>query len=112
MDTVVNGHDRRAADGRGQDVVRRVVDVWTLAVEHQGHVNLFAKRIVGRGLAHNPEIRSELRGHAQIRLAAQQDVLGVPIDAGELTQEIADVGPDPEVVELPRVDRDSHREAL
>ena len=112
VDAVVNGHDRSAADGRRQHVMRRVVDVRTLAPQDPRHVNLLAQRVVGRRLAHAAEVRPELRGDAQVGLTAEQDVLGIAIDPRELSQQVADVGPDAEVVELPRVDRDAHIRAL
>ena len=99
--------DRQRTAG-GQHVVRCVVDVGPLAAQDPRHVNLLAERVVGRWLAHAAEVRPELRRDAQVRLTAQQDVLGVAIDPRELSQKVADVGPDAEVVELPRVDRDSH----
>jgi hypothetical protein len=67
---------------------------------------------VARRLEHRPKVRSELRGHAQIRLLAEQDVLAVPIEPRELTEQVAEVRPDAEIMELARIDRDSHPSAL
>jgi hypothetical protein len=62
-----------------------------------------------RGLQHSPEVRPKLAAaDAEIGFAAQQNELGRVIDAREMAQEIADVGADPEIVDLPRVDGDSH----
>ena len=104
----MNGHDRAATDRRRQHVVRRMVDVGPLAPQDPGHVDLLAQRVVGRRFEHGAEVRAELRGDAQVGLMAEQDVLGVAIDPREVPQQVADVGADAEVVELPRVDRDAH----
>ena len=108
VNAVVDRHDRAAADRGRQHVVRRVIEIRPLAPQHPRHVNLLADGVVRRGFEHGSEVRTELSRDAEVGLAAEQDVLGVVIDARELAQEIADVSADAEVVELPRVDRDSH----
>ena len=63
----------------------------------------------GRALsATRAEVRPELRRHVDIVRPAQEDVLRLLIEPREPAQHVADVGADAEVVELPRVDGDSH----
>jgi hypothetical protein len=88
--------------------MRCVVDIRTLAPQDPRHVNLLAQRVVWRRLPHAAEVRPELGGDAHIGFTAEQDVFSIAIDARELSQQIADVGPDAEIVDLPRVDRDAH----
>lgn len=88
--------------------MRCMEDVGALAVEHPGYVELFPDRIVGRRLEHRPEVRAELGTDLEVGLLAQQHVFTVAINACEVTQQIARVRPDAEIVELARVDRDPH----
>ena len=55
-----------------------------------------------------PEVRPELAGDLDVLGPAQQDVLGLLIEARQPAQDVADVRADAEVVELARVDRDPH----
>jgi hypothetical protein len=71
-------------------------------------VDLLAERIVRRGLEDRAEVRSELSRHAQIRLLAEQDVLVQLIDPRQVPKQVADVGPDAEIVKLSGIYRDSH----
>ena len=86
----------------------RVEDVGPLAMQHPRHVDLFADRIGRRRLEHRPEVGSELAANREIGLVAEEDVFALTIDAGQMTQQIARVRPDAEIVELARVDRDPH----
>ncbi len=88
--------------------MRRVKDVGPLARQHPRHVNLLAQRVVGRGFEHRPEVGPERRRNAEVALLAEQHVVGVVVEPGELAQQVADVGADAEVVQLARVDGDSH----
>jgi hypothetical protein len=108
MNAVVNRDDRRAADGRRHDVMRRMKDIRSLSVEHPRDVKLLANGVVFRRFKHRPEILAELGAYAEIRLMTEKDVFVVAIDTGEMPQQVSGIGADAEIVQFPRIDCDSH----
>ena len=109
MDAVVNRHDRAAAHGDRQHIMRRVIHVRLLAHQHPRHVNLFADGVVVRGFEDGAEVLAKCLGHAHVRLVAEQDVLVLPIDARQMPQEVPDVGADAEIVQFSGINGHSHR---
>src|SRR6187551_2279079 len=71
-------------------------------------MNLLAQRVVGRRLEDGAEVRPERRRDSEVGLRAQEDVLALLVEPRQVPQQVADVRADAEVVELPRIDRDSH----
>ena len=101
---------RAAARRRRQHVVRLVQQMRALAREAERNPDLFAERI------RPARLRRRRGSSAPSSLAtstsrgpAQDDVLGLLIEPREAKQDVADVGADAEVVELPRVNGDSHQ---
>ena len=88
--------------------MRGVEDIRPLATQHPRHVNLFTDRVVRRRFEDRPEVRAELRGYAEVRLVAEEDVLAVAINPREMPQQVARIGADAEVVEFSCIDRDTH----
>jgi hypothetical protein len=75
-------------------------------------VHLFRDRIVSGRLEDSPEVRSQRFSHSHVGLVAEQHVLVLLIDPREVSQERPNVGADAEVVQLPRIDGDSHSKEL
>ena len=88
--------------------MRLVQEMGAFAHQAERNANLFANRVRPRALGHAAEVRPELRRHVHILRPAQKDVLGLLIEPRQPAHHIANVGADAEVMELPRVDRDSH----
>ena len=112
MDAVVNRDDRLAPDERRQHVVRCVKQRHALALERERNLQLFGDRIVAGRLGHGPQVVTEGRDRRGILRAAQHHEVGVAIEPRQLPEQIADVGADAEIVQLPRVDADAHLDMI
>ena len=99
--------ERDANDQVINKLSHRVADL-----ERERHAHLFGHRVVAGPLGHGPEIFAERRQRFAVFRAAEQDELGLPIEARQLPENVADVGADAEVVQLPRVDTYPHREII
>ena len=109
VDAVVNGHHRAAVDQRRQHVVRLVEQVDALACQRHRQADLLGDRVGTRRFGDRAEIRADLPDRRAVLLAAQQHVLRLGVDPGQLEHQVPDVGADAEVVEFSGVDGDAHR---
>ena len=109
VDAVVNRDDRLAGDERRQHVVRRVKQRDALAPQRQRNAELLGRGIVAGRFRNAPgSSRRATRHNACVGRRGRNDELGLPIEPRELPQQVADVGADAEVVQLPGVDANAH----
>jgi hypothetical protein len=88
--------------------MRRVEHVGVLPRQDEGYRDLFADRIRARPVDDGAEVPAQLVGGRAVPLLAEQDVLGLAIDPGQVAQQVPDVRADAEVTEFAGVDRDAH----
>ena len=112
MDAVVDRDDRSAGDERRQHVVRRVEERDAFTPERQRDPELLADRIVARGFRHGPEILAERAKRLAVVGPGEHDKLGLTIEPRQVPQQVADVRADAEIVQLPRVYADAHRDMI
>ncbi len=99
VDAVVDRHHRPAVHQRRQHVVRRVEEVDALPATASSGCGPARRSSTGGRLDDRPEVRAELPGDPRVVLRpAQQHVLGRPVDARQLVEQVPDVGADAEVV--------------
>jgi len=88
--------------------VRRMKEIDLLAPEVERHGELLANRVRARSLRNGPKVLSETSSHVGICRPAEEQILGGLVDPREVPQQIANVGSDAVVAQLPRVDRYPH----
>ena len=111
VDDVVDRDDRASPGERGKDVVRRMEEVEPVPPETPRETGQLGQRIARRVLGHGREVVGQVRERFAVRGAdvnaeAIPARLGPPADG---LQEVADVGPDPEVLGLAGIDADQRR---
>src|SRR5215510_12428712 len=85
-----------------------VKQIDTLAFERPGNLDLLRNRVVARLFRNRPEVLPKLRqGHLIFRTAEQHE-LRVVIETRQVPEQVANVGADAEIVQLPGVDADAH----
>ena len=82
------------------------------APQRQRNPELLGDRIVAGGLGDRPEVLAQRFQRRRIVRPAEQHVLGLAIQPGELAQQIPDVGADAEIVQLSRVNADPHADII
>jgi hypothetical protein len=88
--------------------VGRVIQRHPLAFHGQGDLQLLRDRIVAGRLRHRPEVLSDLCQRLAILWAAEDDELGLAVDARQMPEQVPDVRADAEVVQLSGVYADPH----
>ena len=111
VDAIVNRHHRPAADGRRQHIVRLMHHLHALAGERERNPVLLGDRIGRRRFGHHPEVAAQHLAGLLVVWTAQHDVLRRLIEARELDEDVADVGANTEIVQLPRVNGNAHRQS-
>ena len=91
-----------------QHVVRRVEQIRLLPAQVERQRDLLAHRVLRRPCRNRPEVLAELGRERGVLVTAQDDVFVLLIQPREVAQQVADVGADPVVAQLPGVDGDSH----
>jgi hypothetical protein len=109
VDAVVNRHDIGTARERRDDVVRCVKQIDAGPHQVEWDRELFGDRVVAGALDEDLEVRAERPGKRDIVEAADEDVLVAPALPRQLAHQVADVRPDPVVVQLANVNCDAHR---
>ena len=109
VDAVVDGHDGSARHERRQHVVRRMEEIDVPGQQPGRHHELLAQRVRLRGLHDRREVGPEAQHGVPVLRPAEEDVLGLLIQARQVLQQVPDIGPDAEVVQLAGVDRDTHQ---
>ena len=113
VNDVVDRDDRAAAERR-QDVVGRVEEVEAVPEESEGEARELRDRVAGGFLLDDLEVRGERRNRLAVRLPrvdAKPVVRRLRPHRDRLEQ-VADVGADPEVHELPGVHSDERGRAV
>src|SRR5512132_2494237 len=108
MDAVVNRYDRSRPDQRRKHVVWRVKQRDSLPPERERDANLFVERVVGRGFRDGPKVFSERRQPLAVGRPAENHVLALMIESGELPQQVPDIRADAEVMQLAGIYADPH----
>ena len=85
--------------------MRLVHERHALAPQPPRNPHLLPQRIRLRVLDDDPEPRHELAHLLEIVAAAQDHVRGVRVDPVQFDEDVADVGADAEVTQLPGIDR-------
>ena len=111
VDAVVNGHHRPAADRGRQHVVRLVHHRHALARQRERNADLLGNGIGRRRLRHHAEVAAQHLARLLVVGAAQHHVFGGLIETRQFDQDVADVGADAEVAQLPRVNCNAHRQS-
>ncbi len=88
VNAIVNRDHRPAAHERRQDVMRRVKERHAFALERERNPQLLDDRIVSRGLGDRAEVVPEQRERFAVALAAEDDELGLAIEARQLPQQV------------------------
>ena len=112
VDAVVDGDHGLAGRQRRQHVMRAVEQIDPLPGEACRDVDLLHHRIGFGGLHDGPKVRPQPAQRLAVVGSAEQDVLRLCVQPGQLAQQILDVGANPEVMEFPGVDRDPHNISL
>src|SRR5882724_8801324 len=86
----------------------RMEERHALALERERDGDLLGNRVRLGVFGERPEILAECRQPVAIGWSAQHDEFALVVEAGELPQEIADVGPDAEIMQPAGVDPYAH----
>ena len=111
VDAVVDGDHRGLGAHERQHVVRRVVEVGAELAQLARDGEVLAHAVARGPLHHGHEVLRQVAERALVRFVAEEEVGGLAVEEGEVADDVADVGADPVVPPLPRVDRDLHQEA-
>ena len=106
VDAVVDGDHRPPPAEQGQDVVRRMQEVDAQPPELGRDGDVLAQAVAPRVVHHGHEVLGEVAQRGFVAAIAEEEVGRVPIELGEMAHEIPDIGPDPVVAPLARVDGD------
>ena len=79
-----------------------------LALESPGYRDLLREGVVLRGRGDRSEVVAERTQNLSVLGPAEQHEFGVAIQSRQLPEQIANVGADPKIVELPSVYADAH----
>ena len=79
-----------------------------LTLERQRDLELLGDRVVGGRFRDRPKVLAERAERRSIGRPAEQHELGVMIQPRQLPQQVANIGPDSEIVQLAGVDADAH----
>jgi hypothetical protein len=79
-----------------------------LALERPGYRDLLREGVVLRGRGDRSEVVAERTQNLSVLGPAEQHEFGVAIQSRQLPEQIANVGADPKIVELPSVYADAH----
>ena len=109
MDAVVDGDDKRRGYERRDDVVRRMEEIDTRLAQRQRDAELLQHGVIAGALDDRLESRAQRPDPVSVGVTAEQHVVVAEVVAGKTKHEVTDVGPDPVVVQLARVDGDAHR---
>jgi hypothetical protein len=85
-----------------------VKEIDALAFERERHRDLFSDRVVPGRRGERPEIPPKRRQPVPVLDPAEKDEVGVLIQSRELLEQVSDVGPDAEIVQLADVNPDAH----
>src|SRR5262249_5497883 len=108
VDAIVNRDYRSRPDQRRKHVMWRVKQRDPLTPERERDANLFVQRVVGRRLRDGPKVFSERRQRLAVGRPAENHVLGLTIESGELPQQVPDIGADAEIMQLAGIYADPH----
>ena len=86
----------------------RMEQVHARALQIEWNRQLLADRIAGRGIQNQTEVLTQVRRERLVSLVADYDVLGRPVEAGEVPQQVPDIRTDSEITQLAGIDRYPH----
>ena len=101
-------YDRVAWSEHWQNIVRCVEQLSLRPHEVKRYREVLSDRVLSSPFRYSAEVVAQLGRQMAVFAATQEDVICVPIDPRELTDQVTYVGADSKVVQLPDIDRNSH----
>ena len=108
MNAVVNRHNQLAAGEKRRFMMRNMENVDVTTPEQRRNRPVIRPKTVSFGLIELLEVRRQRTKLMQMTARAEQEVFIARIKRSDIADEIPDVSPDPEFIDLPNIDRDSH----
>jgi hypothetical protein len=109
MDAVVDGHHRRAAAEQRQHVVGGMQQVGAQTMELAGDGDVLGEAVAVRLVHHRHEVLGQVAQLGLVRLVAEEEIGGDPVQGRQMAHQVPHIGPDAVVPPFAGVDRDLHR---
>jgi hypothetical protein len=109
VNAVVNGHHQPGSWKERGLVMRDVENVDPVPPQQGWNGPVIDPETISLGLVQLPEIPRQRSKFVKMTLCADQKIFILSVERGDVADEVPDVGSNPEFIDLPDVDRNSHR---